>query len=41
MSDVVQRLWGFCLQSRFTNPVNLKKLVSLIDETEWTSLGWT
>ena len=26
-------------QSRFTNPVNLKKLVSLIDETEWTSLG--
>ena len=26
-------------QSRFTNPVNLKKLVGLIDETEWTSLG--
>jgi type I restriction enzyme M protein len=26
-------------QSRFTNPVNLKKLVSLIDETEWTALG--
>src|SRR5581483_8077604 len=26
-------------QSRFTNPVNLKRLVSLIDETEWTSLG--
>jgi type I restriction enzyme M protein len=26
-------------QSRFTNPVSLKKLVSLIDETEWTSLG--
>ncbi len=26
-------------QSRFTNPVNLKKLVSLIDETEWISLG--
>ena len=25
-------------QSRFTNPVNLKKLVDLIDETEWTSL---
>jgi type I restriction enzyme M protein len=25
-------------QSRFTNPVNLKKLISLIDETEWTSL---
>lgn len=25
-------------QSRFTNPVNLKRLVSLIDETEWTSL---
>jgi type I restriction enzyme M protein len=25
-------------QSRFTNPVNLKKLLSLIDETEWTSL---
>ena len=24
--------------SRFTNPVNLKKLVGLIDETEWTSL---
>src|SRR5690349_15864707 len=26
-------------QSRFNNPVNLKKLVELIDETEWTSLG--
>src|SRR5580692_9324338 len=25
-------------QSRFTNPVNLHKLVGLIDETEWTSL---
>ncbi len=25
-------------QSRFNNPVNLKKLVSLIDETQWTSL---
>lgn len=25
-------------QSRFTNPVNLKKLIELIDETEWTSL---
>lgn len=25
-------------QSRFTNPVNLRKLISLIDETEWTSL---
>lgn len=25
-------------QSRFNNPVNLKKLVSLIDETAWTSL---
>jgi len=25
-------------QSRFSNPVNLKKLVSLIDEIEWTSL---
>ncbi|MCC6739346.1 MAG: SAM-dependent DNA methyltransferase [Planctomycetia bacterium] len=25
-------------QSRFNNPVNLKKLVNLIDETEWTSL---
>lgn len=25
-------------QSRFTNPVNLKKLLELIDETEWTSL---
>lgn len=24
--------------SRFTNPVNLKKLVGLIDETEWTAL---
>ncbi len=24
--------------SRFTNPVNLKKLIGLIDETEWTSL---
>ena len=24
--------------SRFTNPVNLKKLISLIDETEWISL---
>jgi type I restriction enzyme M protein len=26
-------------QSRFNNPVNLKKLVNLIDETEWTTLG--
>ncbi len=26
-------------QSRFNNPVNLKKLAGLIDETEWTSLG--
>ncbi len=26
-------------QSRFSNPVNLKRLVSLIDEVEWTSLG--
>lgn len=26
-------------QSRFTNPVNLKRLISLIDETEWTQLG--
>src|SRR5881409_2109662 len=25
-------------QSRFTNPVNLKKLFGLIDETEWISL---
>jgi type I restriction enzyme M protein len=25
--------------SRFTNPVNLKTLTSLIDETEWTTLG--
>src|SRR6266550_1296839 len=25
-------------QSRFSNPVNLKKLISLIDETEWISL---
>jgi type I restriction enzyme M protein len=24
--------------SRFTNPVNLKKLIGLIDETEWTGL---
>src|SRR5213596_397032 len=26
-------------QSRFNKPVNLKRLISLIDETEWTSLG--
>ena len=26
-------------QSRFNNPVNLKKLVSLIDEVQWTELG--
>jgi type I restriction enzyme M protein len=26
-------------QSRFNNPVNLKRLINLIDETEWTSLG--
>lgn len=26
-------------QSRFNNPVNLRRLVSLIDEIEWTSLG--
>jgi type I restriction enzyme M protein len=25
-------------QSKFTKPVNLKKLIELIDETEWTSL---
>lgn len=25
-------------QSRFTNPVNLQKLIGVIDETEWTSL---
>lgn len=25
-------------QSRFTNPVNLRKLIALIDDTEWTSL---
>src|SRR5438132_6525980 len=25
-------------QSRFKNPVNLKRLVGLIDETEWTAL---
>src|SRR6476620_4172522 len=25
-------------QSRFNNPVNLKKLIGVIDETEWTSL---
>ena len=25
--------------SRFTNPVNLKKLIGLIDETEWTELN--
>ncbi len=25
-------------QSRFNNPVNLKKLISVIDETEWTAL---
>ena len=25
-------------QSRFTNPVNLQKLIGLIDETEWTAL---
>src|SRR5438128_856716 len=24
--------------SRFNNPVNLKKLIGLIDETEWTAL---
>ena len=26
-------------QSRFNNPVNLKKLVNLVDETEWTALN--
>lgn len=25
--------------SRFSNPVNLKKMINLIDETEWTSLN--
>jgi len=25
-------------RSRFNNPVNLKRLINLIDETEWTSL---
>jgi type I restriction enzyme M protein len=26
-------------QSRFSNPVNLKRLVTLVDETEWTALN--
>src|SRR5687768_5919093 len=26
-------------QSRFNNPVNLKRLITLIDETEWTALN--
>lgn len=26
-------------QSRFSNPVSLKKLIALIDETQWTELG--
>jgi len=26
-------------QSRFTNPVNLRRLITLIDEVDWTSLG--
>ena len=26
-------------QSRFNNPVNLKRLINLVDEIEWTSLG--
>jgi type I restriction enzyme M protein len=26
-------------QSRFSNPVSLKKLIGLIDDTEWTQLG--
>jgi hypothetical protein len=26
-------------QSRFNNPVNLKRLINLIDETHWTELG--
>jgi type I restriction enzyme M protein len=26
-------------QSRFNNPVNLKKLLGVIDDTEWTALG--
>lgn len=26
-------------QSRFNNPVNLKRMISLIDETEWTDLN--
>lgn len=26
-------------QSRFNNPVNLKKLINLVDETEWTALN--
>lgn len=26
-------------QSRFNNPVNLKRLVSLVDDTEWTALN--
>lgn len=26
-------------QSRFNNPVNLKRLINLIDETEWTALN--
>src|SRR5207249_5880800 len=25
-------------QSRFNNPVNLKRMIGLVDETEWTAL---
>ncbi len=26
-------------QSRFNNPVSLRRMVTMVDETEWTSLG--
>lgn len=26
-------------QSKFNNPVNLKRLINLVDETHWTELG--
>jgi type I restriction enzyme M protein len=36
--DILGDIYGGA-QSRFNNPVNLKRLIALVDETEWTSLG--
>src|SRR5215207_2241525 len=34
---ILGRIYGGA-QSRFSNPVNLKRMINLIDETDWTAL---